>query len=460
MPDHISSNTKGGQATNTSIITPNSPTFASITKQNNDTNANKIYIELQQPIINNDVTNMEQEKLPKVNDPQFKQKWDNIQITKNHGVAFPVINEMQQSEFLDILLTAVEPEKIFSFSRTARRFVIYFTTTNIANDLLINGLSHEGIWLQAQPVEKRATRVILSDIFPHIPQREIILKLKEYGDVTTEYLRPIPINTNGKAQLTHVVSHRREIFMDIKKILPSKIVIKSDGDSYEISVSTELTCKICRSNAHETEKCIYQSANNRISRCQKCMNIGHSSETCTAFPSLVNQPSTSNMTSFSLTLSEPRKQPSQTPTPQETMEFESDEIMKPPQINSKRGRSTSRGVNHDRESPPAKVQQINEETSDTEQVLDKLYTINNDPQNIIIELMKRSKSLHKFEKIKSLIDETKIPLPSLVQGLLHLKATSQTVTDKPQNLNQRIDRMISFIEKDIPNYNKNHKKKL
>ena len=100
-------------------------------------------------------------------------------------------------------------------------------------------------------------RIILSNVFPNLPNSPILDQLLKYNIIPTNpilFLQAGSI-TNG---LDHVLSFRRQLFVsydDIEK-LPTSILINYDSANYRIFLSDDtVTCFLCKEKGHTSPAC-------------------------------------------------------------------------------------------------------------------------------------------------------------------------------------------------------------
>lgn len=440
------------------MIEQRAQSFASVMKQKPNFAKPRLVINPNPP-----AEDSHQQKLPKVNDSSFREVWQNRVITKNHGVAFPIASDVKQADFLDSLASVVKPEDIFSVGRSGRRVIAYFRTTTIANELMMNGISINNVLTLGQPIERRPTRVIVSDLLPHIPTQPVIDYLKQFGELNSQFLRPIPIQTNGKQEFTHIISHRQEIYMHINEgaEIPRKLILKVADDEYEIEISTENTCRRCKSNIHQTHECPYNnsssantsSVNDRLQRCVKCNEVGHSVENCQEFPSIqqtiipipkkptFQKPNSFNSSIASVSMTSTGSQMEDNINTVTLTEL----IPAPEQTTSKvRKRPGSNGS-----SPAPKIQALSSDSeSDTEMTsLDFTDVDLSEIEQTVIKMLANTHHQRKLEKIKSIVDDTNLPYDQIVSTLRNLKTKSHTFTDDAINFNQRVERLAEKISK-------------
>lgn len=100
-------------------------------------------------------------------------------------------------------------------------------------------------------------RIILSNVFPNIPNSPILDQLLKYNIIPTSpisFLRAGSI-ANG---LDHVLSFRRQLFIshdDIEK-LPTSMLINYNSANYRIFLSDDtVTCFLCKEKGHTSTSC-------------------------------------------------------------------------------------------------------------------------------------------------------------------------------------------------------------
>lgn len=159
-------------------------------------------------------------------------------------------------DYLDALTTYIDATNIESVGRDDGRQCIVFTNEKSAHEAIVKGLEINGTHISGIPVCIKPTRVILSQIPSFMPEDKIIDYLKQFGKLVT-WLRPIPINSNNIAKYQHILSFRREIFIQLNESteLPNKFKINFNGVIHSIYIETEATCYKCKLTGHMTHSC-------------------------------------------------------------------------------------------------------------------------------------------------------------------------------------------------------------
>lgn len=229
--------------------------------------------------------------LPRVNDPSFKEKWKNRYLSNNCGITLDPVHGAKQIDYLDAIDKIVSAEHIVSIGKnTDGRYVVFFTDQSFANSILIEGIEIQGQYVSALPVTIRPIRVLVSCISPNIPDIEILNFLKNYGKVTSG-LRPVPINSNENEKYRHILSTRREVYIQLNPdtVLPPRVkIIYEDVTSY-FTLDTEVNCYKCKKSGHIASNCdldfpaiapTRKPISERLIVCSNCNSNGHISANC------------------------------------------------------------------------------------------------------------------------------------------------------------------------------------
>lgn len=227
--------------------------------------------------------------LPRVNDPSFKEKWKNRYLSNNCGITLDPVHGAKQLDYLDAIDKIVSAEHIVSIGKnTDGRYVVFFTSEKHADLIIQHGIEILNTFVAALPVTIRPIRVLVSCISPNIPDIEILNFLKSYGKVTSG-LRPVPINSNENQKYRHILSTRREIYiqLNVNAVLPPRVkIIYEDVTSY-FTLDTEVNCYKCKKSGHIASNCemefpVLASKNiaDRLVFCNNCNLNGHISDNC------------------------------------------------------------------------------------------------------------------------------------------------------------------------------------
>lgn len=230
--------------------------------------------------------------LPKVNHPTFRSKWDNRFLSYSCGITLDPVHGAKQIEYLEEIDKIVDAKNIVSIGKnTDGRYVVFFTSDKHAETIIQNGLVVAGTNITALPVTIRPTRVLVSNLTPNIPDKAILDFLRNYGRVTSP-LRPVPINSNEQEKFAHILSARREVYVQIEKdvTIPPRIRIIHENNPTYVTFETDVKCFKCKKAGHLASNCEAdfpslvddtQNIADRLIVCTNCKSTGHFADACT-----------------------------------------------------------------------------------------------------------------------------------------------------------------------------------
>ncbi|KAM4543369.1 uncharacterized protein V3H82_021258 [Fundulus diaphanus] len=146
---------------------------------------------------------------------------------------------------------------IKSAARMNGAVVLFVERVEQANLLVESGISVNGSFLQVSPLTQPATRVILSNVPPFISDEFLVKELSRHGRVVS----PVKKILSGckSPLLTHVVSHRRQLFMILNnrdEELNLRFRVRVDKFDYVLfATSSGMKCFGCRQEGHLIKSC-------------------------------------------------------------------------------------------------------------------------------------------------------------------------------------------------------------
>lgn len=242
--------------------------------------------------------------LPRVNHPTFRAKWENRFLSYNCGITLDPVHGAKQIEYLEEIDKIVEAKNIVSIGKnTDGRYVVFFTSDKHADTIIQNGLVVAGTNITALPVTIRPTRVLVSNLTPNIPDSAILNFLKGFGRVTSP-LRPVPINSNEQEKFAHILSARREVYVQLDKdaVIPPKIRIVHENNPTYITFDTDVKCFKCKKSGHLSSNCdadfptlveATKKIADRLIVCTNCNSNGHVADACKIIKENVKEQQTS-----------------------------------------------------------------------------------------------------------------------------------------------------------------------
>lgn len=368
--------------------------------------------------------------LPRVNHTTFRSKWDNRFLSYSCGITLDPVHGAKQIEYLEEIDKIVDAKDIVSIGKnTDGRYVVFFTSEKYAETIIQNGLVVAGIYVTALPVTVRPTRVLVSNITPIIPDKVIVDFLKNYGRVTSP-LRPVPINSNEQEKFAHILSARREIYVQIEKnfVIPSKIRIIHENNPTYITFETDV-------------------------KCFKCQNSGHVASNCVAnFPTLTND--TSDKKPISLEATEPQEKVS--PNPKRLKTTENLLMSNPHQPTS--STPTNNSTEIDRTSPMDDDDDADSTTSEmstelnTDMAQDIIDLFNNQfegesalPLSTLVDLIKNLNNKKKLNAFKNIIIQHTSDFSSLQLDFRAIRHEIKTKSSNPTTTVRQITRIVTKL---------------
>lgn len=178
----------------------------------------------------------------------------------NQAIVMNTLDGIKQIQYIIALSKITDATNIISASRISNnRFCVFLKNLQITNDIISK---HSAIYIDNTEIPIRklinpAKRIILSNVYPAIPDNYIIEALGALGVKITS---PITALKAGFPldQFAHIKSFRRQLYIsheDFSK-LPGSIVIDLDNTSYRIFITDDIvTCFLCKKTGHVSSSC-------------------------------------------------------------------------------------------------------------------------------------------------------------------------------------------------------------
>lgn len=178
-------------------------------------------------------------------------------VTRDNGVSFSAINNVSIQTYIDAFVQNIPPEHIVSASRISNgRIAIYLNSKESVVRAVNRGLNYEGAFIELTPLVRPTTKLILSNVYPEIPNSVLVENIGSFCKVVSQ-CRPIPLGLKNK-KLTHVMSFRRQVqvLMNPNVTPPDHINFTHSGTNYRVFVSTESArCFNCGEFGHISRSC-------------------------------------------------------------------------------------------------------------------------------------------------------------------------------------------------------------
>ena len=356
-------------------------------------------------------------------------------ITRNNGVAFQANEHVAIQSYINSIAGTIIPAKdIVSASRISNgRIAIYLSSKEAVTHAVQQGLEYEGALLELTPLVRPTTRIILSNVYPEIPNEILTDNLTSFCKVVSD-LRPIPLGFKDK-RLNHIMSFRRhvQVLMKPNVILPDHINFSYNGMNYRVFLSTEsMRCFNCGEFGHISRSCKKPAPKPNVptTNPQPPQSIVTDPPVITPLApppkesvrtqSTPSRPTTSNTTNVTgNTISNPNKSPTHTDMPSKAS---------PPKS------SAATNLSPVWKTPPALVRTFSEVVSKRKQ-----HTPDSGEQNSTLTTLKAPSPSRKIARKASPSQAVTIESPTPSRKIAGKASASQTVTVDSPTLTQALD---------------------
>ena len=177
-------------------------------------------------------------------------------VTRDNGVSFQATDNVSIQSYINALTSTIPAADLISASRISNgRIAVYLSSKEAVINAVQKGLHFGGSLHELTPLVRPTTRLILSNVYPEIPNSILVQNISSFCKVVSQ-CRPIPLGLKNK--LSHVMSFRRQVQVIINPNVtpPDHINFIHSGTNYRVFLSTE------------------------SARCFNCGEFGHISRTC------------------------------------------------------------------------------------------------------------------------------------------------------------------------------------
>jgi hypothetical protein len=185
-------------------------------------------------------------------------------LTRKHAVRCESLDNFTVEQYVTSMATLVGDESIIAASRMNKLVDIFLNSLHTVEIAIRNGLTIDNQMIDVAHMIKPATKMILSNVPPFIPNHLITKELEQYGQVVGR-LRTIPLGCKAES-LRHVMSFRRQGFILLRggtRNINGLIRIIHDGHPYNIYLSTdEMRCFSCGVTGNLRKNCPHERDSN------------------------------------------------------------------------------------------------------------------------------------------------------------------------------------------------------
>ncbi|CAI6364340.1 unnamed protein product [Macrosiphum euphorbiae] len=213
------------------------------------------------PISTNDMNNTNSPSQHTLNNQTFAEIASNTTLPKmNQAIVFNSINNIKQIEYVSAISKIVPAENIIFVSRISNnRFCVFFNSQTVMENLLKthSSIHVNGIDIPIRRLINASKRIILSNVYPTIPNQLILNALHQLGIKTTSQITHMKAGF-ATEQFSHILSFRRQIYInqDSATKLPNSITVTVENTTFRIFITDDIvTCFQCHQTGHFSSQC-------------------------------------------------------------------------------------------------------------------------------------------------------------------------------------------------------------
>jgi hypothetical protein len=212
-------------------------------------------------IISDDMNNINSAFQHIRNTATFADIASNVTLPKmNQVIVFNSINNIKQIEYVIAISKIIPAENIQFVSRISNnRFYIFFNSQAIMENLL---RTHPSVHVNDTEIPIRrlinaSKRIILSNVYPTIPNHLILNALHEIGIKTTFHISNMKVGF-ATEQFAHILSFRRQVYINQDSVskLPNSITVTLENTTFRIFIIDDtVICNQCHKTGHFSSQC-------------------------------------------------------------------------------------------------------------------------------------------------------------------------------------------------------------
>ncbi|KAK0149019.1 Transposon TX1 uncharacterized protein [Merluccius polli] len=150
-------------------------------------------------------------------------------------------------------------------SRMNKGVVVFLKEERFVAELIVSGVSMNGVYLQVSPLAVPTARVTVSGVPPFIPDVALERELQRFGKMASGF-RTVALGCKSE-KLKHVQSFRRQVFMFLNcptQTLDVSFRVKHGEGHYMVYASTgSMKCFECGDVGHKRTSCPHRPAGGR-----------------------------------------------------------------------------------------------------------------------------------------------------------------------------------------------------
>lgn len=180
--------------------------------------------------------------------------------SKEQSILLDACENLTVKDYISKLTEIVPPSAITFISRISNNRICVFLNSKTNADFITNKyptLIIKNTTVNVRPLINKLKRIIISNVYPFIPNEEITNIFKNHDIKTASSISFIRAGLSDP-NLSHIMSFRRQTFIQPEELhkLPQSSVIVYEGTPYRIFFSAEnITCFNCKMEGHTASNC-------------------------------------------------------------------------------------------------------------------------------------------------------------------------------------------------------------
>ncbi len=178
------------------------------------------------------------------------------QLTRRHGIKVVPAERCSVEECSLAVAKVVGHKSVLSAARMNSAIVLFLDDVNKVNEIVTSGIVLNDAYTAVMPLMQPAKKVVLSNVPPFIKDEVIGRELGRHGKIVSQ-IKKITLKSKS-AELKHVVTFRRQVYMILNNGQDLNLVLKFriDDFDYNIYVTSEnMRCFKCGQENHIARDC-------------------------------------------------------------------------------------------------------------------------------------------------------------------------------------------------------------
>lgn len=181
-------------------------------------------------------------------------------LPRENGIRCYAATSVMIEEYVVALAAIVPPGTIAHSGKLNGKAVFYLTTKKVADAAVEKGITVRGVYVQLEPVVSVAARIVVSNVPPYIPDKDILEHVSKLGTIVSP-VRAVPLGCRDPA-LKHVLSFRRQVHVLLTpgQHEEGSFVIVYAGIAHRLFYAKDcIKCNLCKEEGHFRRDCPKQT---------------------------------------------------------------------------------------------------------------------------------------------------------------------------------------------------------